>query len=441
MRSLRNPVVLGILAVAVVAGGVLWRRHAHYQALREQRRRAQMEATQLAAQPDPPHWPALAITPEPQIPAALNTFGFVMLQDIWRREPNRNVALSPMSLWFALAMIYNGASGQTRAAMGQALQLGDMPLGDLDFGCQKLAASLQLPAGDPTLLVANSLWLDKRWPFKPQYVGLCRQFFNSIVYPVTIDLNALPAMNAWVSQNTCGRITEIVGPEDLRNASGQIVLILLDTLYFKGRWTHVFMGAQDHGFTRADGSTVTVPLMYETESWYYYYDDQSCQLISLPYGSGRTSMYILLPRNVAATAQFVQALTTESWERYVAAMRFRSGTIHLPRFQVGWGRDLNDHLRDLGMAIAFEPRQADFSEMTPATVWIDKVRQKVWMQVNETGTEVAAATFAGMAGGPPTPKPDPFEMVVDHPFLFAIRDNGTGVILAMGVVTDPTQVE
>lgn len=415
------------LAVLVLLAGVTWRSVAS---------RAERVAV---AEPPPQEWKPPRVKPDFRVITAANSFGVKVFQTLLAEQSPQNLVISPTSLSCALAMLYSGARGDTYTDIGKTMQLQGLSLGEVDFAYQKLVSSLRMPEYEATVRLANSLWMSDEWPFRPEYVDLCGMFFAADAHRIPFTPStAVPKMNAWVSENTAGRIQGIVTPEDFEQASGPLALFILDALYFKGKWTTPFDYGADDEFTLLDGKRAQVPLMHLMES-FWYHEDESCQFVSLPYGLGRTSMYILLPKDRKATLETCAGLQVQRWEQMIGAMQYRGGTVKLPRFKVEMGRDLNDCLTALGMGSAFDPARADLSGVSPAQLWVDKVRQKTWMQVDEEGTEAAAATMVALAPGcaPPPPPEEPFEMIVDHPFLLAIRDNGTGALLFLGVIMDP----
>jgi len=169
---------------------------------------------------------------------------------------------------------------------------------------------------------------------------------------------------------------------------------------------------------------------------YQYYQDDSVQAISLPYGKGRLSFYVFLPRETVSLDTFEQQLNPENWQQWMNQFGKRDGSIVLPRFKLEYEIQLNEALKALGMDVAFE-RRANFSNMTEADVLINQVKHKTFVEVNEEGTEAAAATSVGMVLTSATFPQTPFEMVVDRPFFCAIRDNQTGTILFMGSIREP----
>jgi serine protease inhibitor len=216
------------------------------------------------------------------------------------------------------------------------------------------------------------------------------------------------------------------------------VLYLINAIYFKGNWQKEFSksATQEQPFTLLNGTRKQHPLMSQSGK-YRYYENPEFQAISLPYGSGRLSMFVFLPKPNVKQADFYRNFTSENWQQWMKQFSSRSGQIVLPRFKLEYDITLNQALQALGMGVAFQD-QANFANMTPKEVKIDEVKHKTFVEVNEEGTEAAAVTSVGIrATSAPPPEEAPFKMVVDRPFFCAIRDNQTGTILFMGSIVDP----
>jgi serpin B len=215
-------------------------------------------------------------------------------------------------------------------------------------------------------------------------------------------------------------------------------MYLINAIYFKGTWTYEFdpKDTRDAPFHFADGSTRNMKLM-ELEGGMPYQAGSDFQAVDLPYGGQAFSMTVLLPREGVSLAELVASLDAERWAQIADGFQDANGTLWLPRFRMSYQRTLNDDLKALGMVDAFDDRAADFTPLSPiGGLYISKVLQKSWVDVNEEGTEAAAATSvevgivcAGCGGG--------FTMRVDRPFLFVLRERLSGTILFVGQVAAP----
>ncbi|MBE9228944.1 serpin family protein [Phormidium sp. LEGE 05292] len=366
---------------------------------------------------------------------ANTNFGFKLFSQILAKNSDANIFVSPSSVAIALQMTYNGAAGSTQQAMAQALELQGMSVAEINQS--QLALTQNLLKIDPKvqLDIANSLWLREGFPFKPEFLQTTEKYYQAKITNLDFNNpNSLKIINDWVNQNTNSKIPTIIDSID-RSA----VLFLINAIYFKGSWQKEFSksATQEKPFTLLNGTRKQHPLMSQRGK-YRYYENADFQAISLPYGSGRLSMYVFLPKPNVKLANFYSNLTAENWQQWMKAFSSRDGEIVLPRFKLEYKITLNEVLQALGMEVLFQD-QANFYNMTPRDVQIDEVKHKTFVEVNEEGTEAAAVTSVGIraTSALPTEEP-PFKMVVDRPFFCAIRDNQTGTILFMGSIVDPT---
>lgn len=360
-------------------------------------------------------------------------FGFKLFSEILKQDSKKNVFVSPTSVAIALSMAYNGASGETQQAMAKALELQGMSLQDINQANETLKASLENADPAVQLSIANSLWAKQGITFKPDFIQTNKQFYSAKVTELDFaKADASSIINNWVKENTRGKINKIVGqlkPSD--------VLFLINAIYFKGNWTKQFDKSQttEKPFYLSDGTQKQHPMMSQSGK-YRYYENETFQAVTLPYGKGRLSLYVFLPRKNTNLDTFQQQLTLENWQQWINQFGMRQGSIQLPRFKFDYDIQLNSTLKALGMEQAFSAG-ANFSNMTSASVAIDEVKHKTFVEVNEEGTEAAAATSVGMVLTAVRVPQEPFQMIVDRPFFCAIRDNQTGTVLFMGSIKEP----
>lgn len=360
-------------------------------------------------------------------------FGFKLFQEILKQDSKKNVFISPSSVAIALAMTYNGASGETQQAMARALELQGISLQDINQANQTLKTTLEKADPDVELSIANSLWAKQGIPFKPEFLQSNRQFYGAKVTELNFaSPDATRIINNWVKENTRGKIDQIINqikPDD--------VLFLINAIYFKGKWTKPFEKSQttERPFYLSDGSQKQHPMMSQSGQ-YRYYENETFQAVSLPYGKERLSLYVFLPKKDSNLKAFQQQLSLENWQQWTNQFQMRSGSIQLPRFKFEYDIQLNNALKALGMESAFSSG-ANFSNMTSESVAINEVKHKTFVEVNEEGTEAAAATSVGVMLTSARMPEEPFQMVVDRPFFCAIRDNQTGTVLFMGSIQEP----
>lgn len=378
---------------------------------------------------------SVAQPPDPSVVAAQTEFGLRLFSQLQQGDPQQNRLISPSSIAIALGMTYNGASGETQQAMANALSLQGLSLETVNQANAALEQSLESD-GSIELTIANSLWNQNGFSVQPNFLQLNRDYYQAEINTFdATDPNAAEPLNRWVSDQTRGKIAQIIdrlSPDD--------VMVLLNAVYFKGNWATAFDAAltRDRPFYSAAGQSERVPMMTQTGSFRYLENDQF-QAVSLPYGNGRWSLYVFLPDQTSDLSTFYSALTSESWENWMNQFAQREGTLQLPRFQFDYSTGLTDALTALGMGVAFDPQQADFSGLSDASTYLSRVQHKTMIEVNEEGTEAAAATSVTVTvTSLPLPQ-ETFEMTVDRPFFFAIRDNQSGALLFLGSVAQPTE--
>ncbi|UCD17788.1 MAG: serpin family protein [Candidatus Zixiibacteriota bacterium] len=381
----------------------------------------------------------LAIAGNPESTIQGNTeFAFRLFDKITGEDYGENVFFSPLSISLALTMVYNGADGETKAAMARALALEGIDIEQVNESFRNLMTDL--PEIDPsvTLEIANSIWARQRTKFDQHYMKRVKDHFDAEI--TTLDFSSrssVDRINDWVGKKTHDKIKDIISqlnPED--------VMILINAIYFKGAWSKVFDAAltENRDFHLLDGKSKQHPMMTQTDR-YDYYHGPDFQAISLPYGRRKISMYIFLPGEGVPYDKFLAGMDKVNWEQGLDRFHNSKGTIVLPKFKLEYQKQLNDILKSFGMGVAFDANLADFSKMNgdPAqgNISISEVMHKAFVEVNEEGTEAAAVTSVRMALTAAVPE-EPFEMIVDRPFMCAIRDNITGTILFMGAIVDPT---
>jgi len=357
--------------------------------------------------------------------AANNDLGFRLLSQLAKQDPDKNLFLSSFSVAIALAMAYNGAEGETKRAMAQVLGLTGLDLQEVNAAN---AAFLSMQGTlDPKvhLAVANSIWAANDIELAPDFVQRIRDHYAGEVTNVDFyQPGAADIINKWVAGKTHDKIRGVVTPEVVRSA----ILILINAIYFKGIWTRQFdeEKTEERAFTLLDGSRKQHPMMSQS-GYYDYYENESFQAISLPYGEGRISMYVFLPRPTVSMGEFQQALTADNWQQWMSRFYWMEGDLVLPRFKVEYGVDLLPNRMALG--------GGDLVGMGAGPLAISNVIHRAFVEVNEEGTEAAAVTAVVVVFSP-EPR---FRMIVDRPFFCAIRDNETGALLFMGFVVNPMQ--
>ena len=374
-------------------------------------------------------------TAETQLVDADNRFAFKLFREVTAgAEPGANVFISPLSVGMALGMAYNGAAGTTRDAMQQTLELGGMTLQEVNESYQSLIALLRDLDPRVEFTLANSIWYRDGIAVVPDFVDLNQRYFDAEVAALNFDdPGAAGVINAWVDETTRGKIREIVSPP----IDPQTIMFLINAIYFKGDWTHQFDKdrTRPEPFLQPDGSQTSVPMMSpEAAIPVRVHGDETYTVLDLWYGGRAYSMTIVVPRDPATIHEVVRTVTQEQWNAWVAGLDSTEIEVAIPKFTLEYDVTLNDVLAALGMGLAFSPEEADFTNLYagPERAFISKVKHKTFVDVNEEGTEAAAVTSVEVGV---TSVPE--RLVVDRPFLFAIRENYSGTILFMGKIVNP----
>ena len=370
-----------------------------------------------------------------KLAAANNSFAFKLLKQLSTEQPGASIFVSPYSAATALQMAANGVAGRTKTEMQQVLGTTNLTSTELNEMSKAASDLLNAPDTNVILTAANALWYRQGEALKPAFVAANQKYFSSTVKALDFG-NASAAeaeINQWANDQTHGRINGI--------ADGMITpytdLILANAIYFKGKWLDPFDKelTKERLFHPASGAAKNLPMMQMSKK-FTYRKGSGYQAVRLPYLDGNLAMYVFLPDPGSSPANLLQIMNGENWWKItVPGFSERQGLLVLPKFKLENTLELNQPLEVLGMKMAFNQGKADFSGMFSDPHFISEVRQKAFVEVGEEGTEAAAVTAIAVATWAIQMEPSkPFEMIVDRPFLFAIADARSGMILFMGVV-------
>ncbi|HAH07293.1 MAG TPA: hypothetical protein DCM05_12355 [Elusimicrobia bacterium] len=369
-----------------------------------------------------------------------NAFALDLYQKLRTREGN--LFFSPYSLSSALAMVYAGARSDTASEMRKALRL-TLQDDALHAAYADQTRLANAPGKPYALSVANALWGRAGYAFEESYLALLGKSFGASLTPLDFKdpQGSSDKVNAWVAARTNDKIKSIVSPAMF---AGALRLVLTNAVYFKGNWLDEF----DKSATRDEpfffgGGQKSVPLM-NRKGDYRYAEAPELQVLGMPYKGKELSMVVLLPKAKDGLPALEAALTKEKLDAWVASLSEGEVVVTFPKFKLETDYSLTDTLKAMGMPLAFTrcglgAPCADFSGIIdPAKdqLSIDVVLHKAFVEVNEEGTEAAAATAVGMVGAASMPPPVP-EFRADHPFLFLIRDDRSGSILFLGRFLKP----
>ncbi len=372
-----------------------------------------------------------------------NRFAFVFYKRIcsfekdgYHKSDLRNVFFSPCSLSLAFAMTYSGAKGNTKAEIARVFHF-SLPQNSLDFGFFLFLKQLESDKGKGCrLLLANALWGQKGYRFLKDYLDLVQRYYCGGFFEIDFQGNrqiAVKRINKWVEKRTFGKIKDLIKICDVNSLTK---LILTNAIYFKGIWEKEF----DKKETRISSfychfGKVEIPMMRQRGKFRYLEVSGRFQAIELFYHGGDFSMLIFLPAKRDGICEFEKSLNIDSYSGWISRMRKRDVVIYLPKFKLDTKYHLCNILKSMGIKEAFS-YDADFSGITgKKDLMISKVIHQAYVEVDEKGTEAAAATGVEMQVKAVFSRPKVFK--ADHPFFFLIIHKGTGSIIFMGRVVDP----
>ncbi len=367
--------------------------------------------------------------------AGCTQFAMDLYQQLQRQKGN--LFFSPASISIALAMTSAGAAGETRDEIMQTLHFGtsDEQLHVRMSALQQLWTN---PLGENgiQLRLANRLWGQEELSWQPAFMQITRENYNAELAPVdfiTQTEKTRETINAWVEEQTEKKITDLFPPGSIHEDTR---LVLANAVYFHGIWTEQFRKdmTKDTDFHLTPGASVKVPMMHQNGRFLHTETDD-LQVLGLPYGDGLFSMIILLPKAIKGLADLEAGLNPENLERWISSLGYQQDVeVSIPKFRMTTEFKMVETLQAMGLRTAFTT-QADFSGMThDDLLYLDQVVHQAFVDVNEEGTEAAAATgVSAMA----ISAPRIVEFRADHPFVFLIRDNRTGLLMFVGRITDP----
>ncbi len=364
---------------------------------------------------------------EPELVWRVNNFTIELYGRLLSSHPGENIVASPFNVYVALTLLYEGAAGETREEIEDVMNIRNA---DLCNAYKELLSKLPLSSGEPSLAIANSVWLREGYVFRDEYVGRVSSCYSADVhYFRTVD-ELVDSVNSWVSEKTNGMIKKAMGRPD----TDEVAAVLVSVIYFRARWVERFDEQAIISFHTPEG-VVNAPGMSGLKTRASYFKGDGYVAVMLPYENTSVSMIIIMPDDREALTSRYAEMISESL-RYFRKHPVYDGKIYLtmPKFEIRLSENLNQYLEDMGMPSAFDPDKADFSRMTPMGVWVDDVIHTAAIRVAENGTEASAATVIVMTLG--LPAADVY-LTINKPFIYLLWDRDTGTILFVGQVTNP----
>ncbi len=368
-----------------------------------------------------------------------NGFSLDIFRQVYRANPTENVVLSPLSINVALHMATNGATGDTKAEMKQTLGVADASDAEINQAVRDLNAQLLSMDRKVTLSLANSIWFYDKFTLQAGFDELIQTYYDGRIEGLDFeDPGTKDRINGWVADKTQGKITNLL--EEVKDID---VMYLINAIYFRANWQYRFdpQQTQDAPFYLEDGREVMVPTMFSEGVKLRRYYGSSFQLLDIPYGNGQFSLVILLPAggNLAETMSQLSPADLSAW---IAEADTLTPQLYLPKFKASFKMDAVESLMELGMKLPFDYWKANFdgffNEIPGERLYIDRVIHEAVIEVNEAGSEAAAATLVAVGwlssmGG----TPQPAVVRVDRPFAYFIRERHTKAILFAGTMMNP----
>jgi serine protease inhibitor len=368
-----------------------------------------------------------------EIIEADRAFGFELFREVLGLSDAENIMISPMSVSYALGMTYNGAAGTTLEAFENVLHFGGLTEQEVNESYKDLMDQLLNLDDRVQFALANSIWYRQGFEVLEEFINTNRDYFDAEVREADFtDPATVVLINRWIEDKTSGKIKDM-----LDFIPGNAAMYLVNAIYFKAQWLYEFEKKDTYGgqFNLEGGGTSEADFM-KVEGDFNYTANEDFTAVELPYGDSTFSMVVMLPVAGRGVTDIVEKMNVEQWDSWFASSRLTAVNVNLPKFKYEFKDSLNDPLINLGLAVAFS-YDADFSRINPVIdLCISRVIHQTFIDVNEEGTEAAAATIVEIVyrtsgtGGP-------VYFRADRPFLYVIKENSTGAIVFMGKVGRP----
>jgi serine protease inhibitor len=360
-----------------------------------------------------------------------NDFGFSIFSIIHDKSKEENLFISPFSISTALSMTLNGAATDTKQEMLNSLKYFNWNPDSLNAAYRDLLQVLPVLDKEIKMNNANSIWYRNGFNVLPEFLNVNNKYFNAEIKNIDFTKSStIKEINSWVENKTEGKIKNILDSIDPAS-----VMFLINAIYFKGQWKYKFdkKNTANENFFPEDGSTVSVEMMHGIEMDLPYYRNEKFSMIDIPYGDSIFSMTIILPEYNYRVDDVIKELSINSWEDIKSKMSTTKIDVGIPKFKIEYKEYLKPILKELGMLKAFQPGIADFSKISGYhDLYIDEVIHQSYVEVDEAGTEAAAATVVVINV---TSTGNSF--IANRPFIFLIRENKTNSILFMGTMMNP----
>ncbi len=368
-----------------------------------------------------------------EIIEADHAFGFELFREVCRESDEENIMISPMSVSYALGMTYNGAAGTTLDAFNEVLHFGGLSNVEVNESYKDLMHQLLNLSEEVEFALANSIWYKEGYPVLEDFIKTNEDYFLAAVEEADFsDPKTLDLINGWIEKQTNDKIRDM-----LDYIPGSAVMYLINAIYFNADWKYEFPKEDSYeGEFKLETESQTAVDYMVVEGDFQYTSTDDFTAVELPYSDSSFSMLVMLPGQESSISSLIESLDLASWDNWFEHSQRLGVRVVLPKFKYEFKDLLNQALMSLGLGVAFTDN-ADFSRIVSAGgIHISRVIHQTFIDVQEEGTEAAAATIveikenSSSGGGSIT-------FHADHPFLYLIKENSTGAIVFIGKVGRP----
>jgi len=380
-----------------------------------------------------------SISPEEAaVITSVNDFAFDIFNRVNEsRAGNENLFISPLSINTALSMTANGAAGSTNDGIRKTIHLEDVPETEINSAYKTLVPFLTELDPKVNLKLANSTWYRDELTIRDAFRNSLLEYYDAEINPADFSNTATKdKINTWIEDKTNGKIRDM-----LDQIPADAVMYLINAIYLKADWQYKFEKSKTEKkpFYLTNGNSVQTDMMFSKGVEVTYFVNNSLQLIELPYGNGQFVFSVILPNNSSELDDIIATMDMAKYQTYIASSRTMTTQVRMPKFKITFKTMLNEVLAEMGMAQSFG--DADFSRLFEESLplQISRVIHQSFIEVDEEGTEAAAATVVEIELTSANPNPQPLELSIDKPFAFFIRERHSNTILFAGKLLDPTK--
>ncbi|MEM6842938.1 MAG: serpin family protein [Bacteroidota bacterium] len=366
-----------------------------------------------------------------------NSFAIDLFRSIHQEKSGENIFISPLSVDIALHMATNGATDETKAVMKETLGVADLSDDEVNGAAKSLTEQLLSMDQDVALAIANSIWFHDAFTLQSGFDQMIQEYYDGRIEGLDFSqLETKETINQWVEGQTQGKIKDLIS--QIKDTD---VMFLINAVYFKANWQYQFdpTETREAPFYLDNGATSSVPFMSNKGSKVNYNYEDGLQVIELPYGNGQFSMVMLLPTDQNTVTDLMSGLTTDQLTNWLEQTDTLTTHLMMPKFKTEFKLNLSDVLKGMGMELPFTTDanfDGFFNEIPGEKLYMDRVIHQSFIEVNEEGSEAAAATAVAI-GVESISLERPDIIVVNRPFAYFIREKHTGALLFAGTMMNP----